>query len=437
MSFQLNDAVMMFGVLIFMVTMLWTVGRLTKIFGISAEVKRKIVHVTTGLTSLSFPWLFSNPLPVIIMIAIALLTMAALRTSLISRYSISKVLHDVQRQSYGEFYLLLAVGFLFMVSKGNPILYVLPLTVIALSDTASALIGTKYGRRRFAVAGGEKSLEGAVAFFTVTLVASLVLLTLLTDVADWNVIILSVMVSAFCTLVESDSWKGLDNIFVPVGAYMILAYFMNDPPIELVKALAVMTAVIIITHKVSPMFNVTKHGGRAYALLIILIFIGTFNNHALFPLLAIITHLFARKSHPSQDPNRDLEMIAVTAAVGMLWLFAEYVVQDSAIDLFNLSFASVSVIFLGLAFDKKWRVLVLPSAVLIGALYLWHTTLTQNPTVSLDVPYILPVLSVGLTTAFVLFKPGLFDKFRSVRAYALAITVPVLTFIFVGLFSWA
>ena len=436
MSFQLNDAAMMLGVLIFMVTMLWTVGRLTKIFGISAEVKRKIVHVVTGLTSLSFPWLFSNPLPVIIMIAISLLTMAALRTSLISRYSISQVLHDVQRQSYGEFYLLLAVGFLFMVSTGNPILYVLPLTVIALSDTASALIGTKYGKRRFAVAGGEKSLEGAVAFFIVTLVACLVLLILLTDIADWNIIILSVMIAAFCTLVESDSWKGLDNIFVPVGAYMILAYFMNDAPIELVKSLAIMTAVIVITHKVAPMFNLTKHGGRAYALLIILIFIGTYNNHVLFPLLAILTHLFARKSHPSQDPNRDLEMIAVTAAVGMLWLFSEYIVADSAIDLFNLSFASVSVIFIGLALGQKWRLITFPAAVLIGILYLWHTTLTKNPTVSLDIPYILPACSLGLAAACVMFKPRFFSTFRSLRAYAVALVVPVLSFILIGLLSW-
>jgi len=131
MSFHLNDAAMMVGVLLVMVTMLWSVGKLAKIFDILPEVKRKIV----------------------------------------------------------QFYLLLAVGFLFMCSQDNPILYVLPLTVIALSDTASALVGTKYARKRFTVAGGEKSLEGGAAFFTVTLVVSLILIMLLTDAPDLNVII--------------------------------------------------------------------------------------------------------------------------------------------------------------------------------------------------------------------------------------------------------
>ena len=39
-------------------------------------------------------------------------------------------------------------------------LYVLPILVITLSDTASALVGTSYGRGAFAVEDGSKSIEG-------------------------------------------------------------------------------------------------------------------------------------------------------------------------------------------------------------------------------------------------------------------------------------
>ena len=438
MSFHATDAAMMIGVLVVMLTMLWSVGKLARKFDISPELKRKIVHVTTGLASLSFPWLFSNPLPVMIMIAISLVTMAILRISFISQHSISKALHDVQRTSYGEFYLLLAVGFLFMCSQDNPVLYVLPLTVIALSDTASALIGTTYGRAHFTVAGGRKSLEGGVAFFIVTLLVSLILLMLLTEAADLNVIFLSIMVAAFCTLVESDSWKGLDNIFVPVGAFVLLAQFIDAPPMQLVIYLAVMSAFIGLIHQFSHVLCLTKHGGRAYGLLIILMVIGTPDNHALFPLIALATHLLARKSHPSQSPNRDLEMIAVTAMVAMLWMFAENLISRSSVDLFNLTFASVSLIFVGLTFDQDKRWLTLPAAVAIGALYIWQTSsITTISSVSLGNPFVLPVLSIGLTTVIIILKPVIFDRFRSLKGYGLASIVPVLTFIFVGMLSWA
>ena len=95
--------------------------------------------------------------------------------------------------------------------------------MLTLSDAAAALIGTRYGRKLFAVEAGTKSLEGVAMFFLVTWIVAMVLLLLMTDIGRVNVVLLSLAVAAFGALVEADSWRGFDNLFVPVGIHLFLA----------------------------------------------------------------------------------------------------------------------------------------------------------------------------------------------------------------------
>ena len=435
MSFTGYDILMVGNVLCAMLFLLWSVGKLSAHFGIAPETKRKTVHVLTGLISLSFPWLFSSPLPVILMIGASLLTMAALRSSFIKGHAMSSVLHDVQRQSYGEFYILISIGFLFAHSIGNPVLYILPLTIIALSDTGSALIGTKNGKKRLSIFDGEKTIEGSVAFFTITLLVSLILLMLLTDMAEVNLIILSVIIAAFCTFIESDSWNGLDNLFVPIGAHILLVKLFDVSPPQLINALIMMVLAIIIMDQFAPTLKLTTRIARAYTLLIILFVVVRPNIQVIFPLMALAAHFFSRRSHPSLTSERDFEMIAATATVAMMWMFADILVSESAIDLFNLTYATAAVIFVGLAFPKKWKILILPFAVITGAFYIYTTNLNLNETVWMNHSFILPLISISLAVAFVSFKPKIFDRYRSVKSYAIAITTPAICFMLDGVLT--
>lgn len=412
MTFTRLDIVLMAAVLTVMIIMLWLAGRVTMRLQLEAELKRKVVHVLTGLVSLSFPWLFSSALPVIVMIALSLLTMAALRSPLLKKYSISTVLHDVQRTSYGEFYLLISVGLLFTLSVGQPILYILPLSVIALSDTASALIGTRYGSRHFTVADGLKSLEGSAAFFAVTLLVSLILLMLLTDAPDINVLALSVLVAGFTTAVESDSWKGLDNIFVPVGAHILLFRFLEATPSGLCAAFILLALAVIIMHKAAPILGLIPHTSRAYTLLILLIISPSPNAAVLFPLLALGMHLIARHTDPARNPNRDMEMIGATAAVAMIWLFIDKLIPASTEPFFNLSFAGAAIVFMGVALPGKWRVL---TPVFAFGLYLF---------LARDFSFTLAV-SLGLCALIVMLFPQLFATYRAVRVYSVSLIMPL------------
>ena len=432
MNPALLNALLIFGVVAGMLVLLKTISIIAAKFGIEPELKRKIAHVATGVATLPFPWIFPKRWPVIVILVLALGAMAMLRSKLFAGKSMNTVLHDVQRKSYGEFYLLFAIGFLFMVSYGTPVLFVLPVAIIALSDTASALVGTKYGQKHLAIAGGQKSVEGVIAFFVVTLIVSLITLMLMTDLPDVNVILLSVLISGFCAYVERDSWRGLDNIFVPIGAILVLAKFLPASPAVIVLGMAVIAGVFIAMRLIAPLLQITRHAARAFGILIVLILCTTEAHNAILPVMAIAAHLFARASHPAKGRNRDLEMITVTASIAMIWLFAGAFSPNTTINLFALTYAGAAIIFAGLAFRNKLRWLCLGFIPILAAVYAFVISLNPaqakwgvDPMILGGAALVLPILSV-------LLAPAVFDRYRSVKAFAIAMIVPMAFYLTVG-----
>ncbi len=137
------------------------VKRLATRFDWPAEVQRKLVHIATGLYALTLPWLFPERWPVYMLVVISLLVLMMLRLPRVAQFGIGSTLHSVERQSWGDILLTLAVGMTFFLSGDDLVLYMLPIAVLTLADAAAALAGTAYGKRFFIVEEGRKSFEGA------------------------------------------------------------------------------------------------------------------------------------------------------------------------------------------------------------------------------------------------------------------------------------
>jgi len=193
----------------------------------SAEVQRKLVHVATGLYAIALPWVFDERWPVFALLCIAAVILLTLRLPELARAGIGATLHTVDRRSYGDLLLILGIGTVFIHSNNAPILYVLPLAILTLSDAAAALTGVTYGRRFFAVEDGVKSVEGSVAFFFVSFSLSMICLLALSGIPRMNVIYLAAIFAAFATLVEADSWQGFDNFFLPAGLMVFLQAYLH------------------------------------------------------------------------------------------------------------------------------------------------------------------------------------------------------------------
>lgn len=220
------------GSLALLAAVLVGAGLLGRRLKLQPEVTRKLIHVSLGLYCLTFPWVFDQAWEV----AAVCLLAAGLFVVARARPALGEGLHGVKRFSYGEMLFAVSVALLFWLKDGHYvlalnglqrepqlILYVLPLLLLTLSDAASALVGVNYGRMQFPVEEGVKSVEGVITFVLTAWLASLIALLLLTDLGRADVIVLALIAALFGALFEAASWRGLDNLFVPLGLYFILS----------------------------------------------------------------------------------------------------------------------------------------------------------------------------------------------------------------------
>jgi len=209
------------------------------------ELVRKLLHIGMGLVTLALPWLFATTWPVLVLTVGFILFLMALRVSQPLQRLLGGVIDGVTRESIGEIYFPLAVGLLFLLSAGDPLTFCTPMLILALADAAAALIGKRYGTLRYATPGGEKSIEGSVAFLTVAFLSTHITLLLFTDTGSPESLVIALTLALLVMLLEAIGWRGLDNLFIPLGAFVLLKTFLNLNATTLVAHLG--TALLLVT----------------------------------------------------------------------------------------------------------------------------------------------------------------------------------------------
>ena len=191
------------------------------------ELLRKGVHVGMGLVVLPFPWVFDRPWPIIVLAILACVAMLAARASRRLRRGIGTVLGGVGRQSYGEIYFPIAVLLLFLLSRDNWLLYVVPILMLALADAVAALVGIRYGLSQYQTSDGHKSLEGSLAFFLVAFFSAHLPLLLLTDTGRAEAVLIATILALLLMMLECVAWHGVDNLLIPLGGHAFLRLYLG------------------------------------------------------------------------------------------------------------------------------------------------------------------------------------------------------------------
>lgn len=203
------------------IAMFVLLGALHSTREIHPELLRKLLHVGTGLIALSFPLLFGSGWPVFVVMATAALIVTVIRWSSLCA-SLGNVLYGVARSSQGEYYFLAAIALLFGLADGDVLLFWVPLMILTFADTAAALVGVRFGHRRLAVVGSSKTIEGSMAFLFVAFVCALAPITLLTRLEGAEIVLISTVLAVSTTVAEAFARKGLDNLLVPLVAFLAL-----------------------------------------------------------------------------------------------------------------------------------------------------------------------------------------------------------------------
>ena len=209
------------------------------------EWTRKLLHMSMGLVTLSFPWLFAEAWPVLALAAFSCAYFALLRVPGPLQRHLGGVLDGVKRDAPGEIYFALAIAILFVLARGDAVLFAIPVLLLTFADAVCALIGVRYGRLRYPIGDGEKSAEGSVAFFAVAFGCAHGPLLLWTQVGRAETLLIALTLALLMTFVEAASWRGLDNLFIPLGAFALLKNFLQLDAAALCTHLGVALALVV------------------------------------------------------------------------------------------------------------------------------------------------------------------------------------------------
>ncbi len=121
--------------------------------------------------------------------------------------------------AYGMFALLTAV-FWGWLGEGWKFVVVVAILAWGYGDAAAALVGKAFGKKRIEhpLVEGQKTVEGTLAMFAVSLVAIFITMMAYTVQPWYLCLALALLVAPVCALVELFTRRGMDTVTVPLAA---------------------------------------------------------------------------------------------------------------------------------------------------------------------------------------------------------------------------
>ena len=184
------------------------------------EKTRKLVHLGSGFISMSFGFLFKSHWSVAILCVLFIVTMLITR-----KLGWLRAVHGVSRKSDGAVLFPIATYLTFLLAYqiDNLLLYFISIAVLSTSDTLAALVGVRYGQKKYVVeASAFKSWEGSIIFFLSTFLIIHLSLLLATDIDRLSCVLIGFWVAIFVTVFEAFSLEGTDNLWIPMGTFYLL-----------------------------------------------------------------------------------------------------------------------------------------------------------------------------------------------------------------------
>lgn len=202
----------------------------TKFFNISGSSSRKLLHALIGNLSFiipfftfnhfpfNFPFFVAFPFVFVTFFASSYSPSPIIREKLSGLVGISEGGHDLGLFYYSLSYTLLA-GFF----ANQPYVVAAGILPLAYGDASAAIIGEKFGKKRYHVFG-LKSLEGSTAMFLVSFISLEVGILFFSQFYSLPILFLTPVllgVALASAFVEAVSPSGLDNIMVPILGALI------------------------------------------------------------------------------------------------------------------------------------------------------------------------------------------------------------------------
>jgi len=193
--------------------------------GYSTEFTRKLVHISVGMWAFGTVLLFEHwYFAIIPPLTFVILNYISYRGELF------KSVETGEKGNLGTVYFPISFAIIICLFWERPNLLVASLMPMTWGDALAAILGRRYGQRKYSVLGTTRSVEGSLAMFLfsgLSVFLTLLLLPLVLSLSKgplgWQTSLLySVAVAVFATLVEALSPWHIDNLTVPLLSAALL-----------------------------------------------------------------------------------------------------------------------------------------------------------------------------------------------------------------------
>ncbi len=193
---------------------------------IKGEISRKFAHFVSTLSTLTFPYIFFSHWYVLALAFIFFIVLLITRNG-----TMLGSIHDIERKSMGSYLLPLSIYLTFLIAdiSGDRLLYILPMLILAVCDPLAAVTGMSFEKNNHKIKlfgfDTAKSIFGSGAFFISAFIICLIAFYFRNNAIDGPVILLSLIIALTSTTGELFSWRGSDNLTVPLSVILVLGIF--------------------------------------------------------------------------------------------------------------------------------------------------------------------------------------------------------------------
>jgi phytol kinase len=307
------------GVLVFLGLLFLIEKKIRLRFELSPESSRKFIHAGIGVVTATFPLYFTDNWPVVTLTILSIGLLLYVRLYL--KDSLGSALHGVKRMSIGEFVFPLGILVCWMLSHQNGLFYSISILVLTFADAFAALIGVKYGRIKYSTKEGFKSWEGSLAFFITAFLCVHIPLLLASNIGRIECILISIMVGFIIMLLEAFSWRGLDNLFIPITTLFLLFRYENQSAHILLIKLVVLLGLLLFVYLLRKKSSLDDSSLFAAALVIYLSFVLGGNYWALAPAIVFVSYQWCFPTEVQNSHNEhDIVLLLYIAVPALIWL---------------------------------------------------------------------------------------------------------------------
>lgn len=183
---------------------------------LSVEFTRKFVHVGVGMIAFLLVWLFQTwQWAIIPPLAFIVINYISYRRQIFAG------METGERGQLGTVYFPISFAILIPLLWAFPALLVASLMPMTWGDAFAAIVGKRWGAHKFTILGQTRSVEGSLAMFGLSFVATFIALIVFAQPIGTSLVI-ACLVAFVVTIVEAVSPFGIDNLTVPLTSALVL-----------------------------------------------------------------------------------------------------------------------------------------------------------------------------------------------------------------------